>query len=74
MKSTTVYLPDETEANLQKLAEETGRSLEELIQEAIKNYLAARQTSALPKSVGMGASGMSNLAERSEEFLWEKES
>jgi predicted transcriptional regulator len=47
MKSTTVYLPDETEANLQKLAEETGRSLEELIQEAIKNYLAARQIDRL---------------------------
>jgi predicted transcriptional regulator len=65
MKPTTVYLPEETEANLQKLAQETGRSLEELIQEAIKNYLAAKQTSSLPKSVGMGASRMSNLAERS---------
>jgi metal-responsive CopG/Arc/MetJ family transcriptional regulator len=73
MKPTTVYLPEETAANLQKLAKKTGRSLEELIQEAVENYLT-KQTSSLPKSVGMGASGMSNLAERSEELLWKDES
>ncbi|AFY78957.1 MAG: CopG family transcriptional regulator [Hydrococcus sp. C42_A2020_068] len=73
MKPTTVYLPEETEANLQQLAKKTGRSPEELIQKAIENYLA-KQTFSLPKSVGMGASGMSNLAERSEELLWKEES
>ena len=72
-KPTTIDLSEETEAHLQQLAVQTGRSPAELIQEAILNYLAT-QTRKLPKSVGMGASGMSDLASRSEELLWKQES
>ncbi|MBO3459154.1 ribbon-helix-helix protein, CopG family [Aetokthonos hydrillicola Thurmond2011] len=73
MKPTTIYLSQETEAHLQKLALQTGQQPHELIQEAISNYLALR-TQKLPKSVGMGASNMSDLASRSEELLWKEES
>jgi Arc/MetJ-type ribon-helix-helix transcriptional regulator len=72
MKPTTINLPEETEAKLNQLAVKTGRSYDEIIKEAIENYLA-KQTLSLPKSVGMGASGLSDLAERSEELLWKEE-
>lgn len=72
MKPTIVNLPEETEAKLNQLAVKTGRSYGEIIKEAIENYLA-KETLSLPKSVGMGASGISDLAERSEELLWKEE-
>ncbi len=73
MKPTTVYLPDTTEKNLEQLAHQTGRTQIELIQEAVEEYLARRQTGVLPSSVGLGASGLSNLSERTEELLWSDE-
>jgi hypothetical protein len=72
MKPTTIYLPEETEAHLQQLAIEIGRSPAELIHEAISNYLAL-QSRKLPKSVGMGSSKISDLAARSESLLWKEE-
>lgn len=69
MKPTTIYLPEETEANLQELAKETEKSVSELIQELINNYLS-QTTKKLPKSIGMGASGRSDLSSRTDELLW----
>ncbi|NEN92030.1 MAG: CopG family transcriptional regulator [Okeania sp. SIO2G4] len=65
MKSTTIYLPEETEANLQKLATQTGKSIPEIIQELITDYLT-KKTQKLPKSVGMGSSGRSDLSSKTE--------
>ncbi|PSF36790.1 CopG family transcriptional regulator [Aphanothece hegewaldii CCALA 016] len=73
MKPTTVYLAETTQETLQQIAHQTGRTEAELIQEAIEDYLARQKTKVLPKSVGIGASGMSNLSERSEELLWSDE-
>ncbi len=69
MNPTTIYLPEETEANLQELAKETDKSVSELIQELINNYLS-QTTKKLPKSIGMGASGRSDLSSRTDELLW----
>jgi predicted transcriptional regulator len=71
MKHTTVQLPDQIEHSLSQLAQRMGRSEAELIQEAIEQYLT-RQTRPLPRSVGMGASGMGNLSTRDEELLWQE--
>jgi metal-responsive CopG/Arc/MetJ family transcriptional regulator len=72
MKPTTIYLPEKIEANLQELADSTGKSVSEIIQELITNYLT--QTSIkLPKSVGMGASGRSDLSLKTEQLLWTEE-
>ncbi len=72
MKQTIIYLPEETEANLQELAKQTGKSVSELIQEVISNYLS-QKTQKLPKSVGMGASGRSDLSSKINELLWTEE-
>ena len=72
MKQTIIYLPEETEASLQELANQTGKSISELIQELINNYLN-QKSQKLPKSVGMGASGRSDLSSKIDELLWTEE-
>lgn len=69
MKSTTIYLPEETESNLQELANQTGQSISELVLEAITAYFSQRNQKR-PKSVGMGASGRKDLSSKTEELLW----
>lgn len=71
MKEATVYLPDETNAALEQLATQMGRSQTELIQAAIEDYLLRNRRSR-PRSVGMGTSGRSDLSERDEELLWQE--
>ena len=71
MKHTTVELPDQIEHSLSQLAQTMGRSEAELIQEAIEQYLA-RQARLLPRSIGMGASGIGDLSTRDEELLWQE--
>jgi hypothetical protein len=71
MKRTTVYLPEETDLLLKRLARKAGRSQAELIREAIANYIG-NENKPLPPSVGMGASGRNDLSERDEELLWEE--
>lgn len=68
MKPTTIYLPEETEANLQKLATQTGKSIPEIIQELIANYITEKPQK-LPKSVGMGSSGRLDLSSKAEQLL-----
>ena len=70
MKEATVYLPDETNAALEQLASQMRRSQTELIQAAIEDYLS-RNRRSMPRSVGMGISGRSDLSERDEEMLWQ---
>jgi hypothetical protein len=72
MKPTTIYLPEEIEANLQKLAIQTGKSIPDIIQELITDYLT-KKPQKLPKSVGMGASGRSDLSSKAEQLLWTEE-
>ena len=69
MKPTTIYLPEATEASLQELANTTGKSIPELIQEVIDDYLT-QKLNKLPKSVGMGSSGRSDLSSQTEQLLW----
>jgi hypothetical protein len=68
MKAATVYLPDETNTALEQLSAQMGRSQTELIQAAIEDYLL-RNRRSLPRSIGMGTSGQSDLSERDEELL-----
>jgi len=69
MKPTTIYLSEKTEASLQQLANKTGKSIPELIEEVINDYLT-ETSQKLPKSIGMGASGRSDLSSKTEQLLW----
>lgn len=72
MKRTTVYLPEEADLALKGLAQRTKRSQAELIREAIEQYLL-KEEQTLPRSIGMGTSGRTDLSERYEELLWQEE-
>ncbi len=69
MKPTTIYLPEETEATLQELANQTGKSISEIIQELVSDYFT-QPPKKLPKSIGMGASGRADLSSKTEQLLW----
>lgn len=72
MKRTTVYLDDRTDLELARLARQQGRSKAELMREALEHYLAQEaRPRSLPRSVGMGRSGRTDLAEHDEELLAE---
>ena len=67
MKKTTVYLPDELKADLERAAGDMGRSEAELIRDALRSLLEERRPPR-PK-VPLFDSGDPTLAERVEEEL-----
>jgi hypothetical protein len=70
MKQTLVEFPDPLNLALEHLAHQTGRSPLELIQEAVELYLTQHHQT-LPPSIGIGASGRTDLSTRDEELLWQ---
>jgi len=70
MKPTFIEFPAPLNSALEHLAQQTGRSPLELIQEAVEIYLS-QQNTPLPPSIGMGASGRTDLSQRDEELLWQ---
>jgi len=69
MVKTTVYLPEDLKASLERLAAEQGRSEAELIREAIR-ALVGSGAPARPR-IPLVATGLGdpNAAERIDEFL-----
>lgn len=67
MRKTTLYLPDELKAALERAAREERRSEAELIREAISESLG-RRTGPRPRA-GLVASGDPDLAARADEYL-----
>lgn len=67
-----MYLDETTDLALTQLAKRRGRAKAELMREALASYLERQHTPCLlPRSVGMGRSGVPDLAERDEELLAE---
>ncbi len=66
---TTVYLNAPDYRRLKSLAADQGRSAAELVREAVAEYAAAATRRRWPRSIGMGDSGVPDLAERHEEMM-----
>ena len=69
MKPTVIYLSQETEQILEQLSAQGCKTPSKIIQEAIQLYIV-NQKKTLPKCVGMGKSGISDLSERVDELLY----
>lgn len=69
MKRTMVYLPEEADLELGRLAKQTKRSKADLLREALDRYLAERRTAQLPSWVGIGSSDDPSYVEHDEELL-----
>ena len=66
---TTVYLRATDYGKLKSIADAENRSAAELVREAVAEYAARKARARLPRSIGMGDSGIPDLAERYEEYL-----
>ena len=66
MKRTTVYLPDELKAALERTARASGRSEAELIRDGIRRVTEDRRP---PEPKALFSSGIADLAENSEHYL-----
>ncbi len=66
---TTVYLNAADYRKLKSLATDQQRSAAELVREAVAEYTARATRSRWPRSIGMGDSGVCDLAERYEDMM-----
>lgn len=66
---TTVYLDADAYRRLKLLAARTHRSAAELVREAVAEYAARHAPARLPRSLGAGRSGRSDLGAKAEELL-----
>lgn len=70
MTRTTLYLDEGEYQKLKQLARQQRKPPAELVRAAISDYLQRhRRPSPLPKSLGVGDSGLSDLASRDEHYL-----
>lgn len=66
---TTVYLNAADYRTLKSLAADQKRSAAELVREAVAEYAARTTERRWPRSIGMGDSGVADLAERYEDMM-----
>ena len=71
MKRTTIFIPEELEADLQHYARQAKKLAAWVVREALTSYLSTR-TQPVPRSsaIGMGDSGRSDVSERFESLLF----
>lgn len=71
MKRTTIFLPEQTLKQIQRVAQRKHISAATLVREAVAQYLSAPATTVtLPSIAGQFASGRSDISEHVDELLW----
>lgn len=71
MQRTTVFADEHLIHELRDLARREGKTLSQVIREALERAVAERKgASAAPSILGIGRSGRGDVAERHEELLW----
>lgn len=69
MDKTTLYLDGGDYRKLKRIAASRKQAPAALVREAVAEYVARHGDTPLPRSIGAGASGRSDLGERAEAFL-----
>lgn len=73
MKRTTIFADDEVLTELKEFSKENGRSVAEIVREAIVEFLnKKRQKRKRISLIGIGRSGKKDISVRHEELLWKK--
>ena len=65
MKRTTVFVPDDVDARLRRIAERRGTTVAEVTREALEQYVGPRRL----RAAGAGRSGSSDVSSRIDEIL-----
>jgi len=71
MKRTTIFADEELLQSLKHIATKEGVSVAELTRQALTKFIADRQEKKHLSFLGIGNSGKSDIADRSEDLLWE---
>ena len=69
MEKTTLYLDGADYRRLKRIAQARKTAPAALVREAVAEYVARHGSRPLPKSLGAGDSGRSDLSERAEDLL-----
>lgn len=73
MKRTTIFTDDELLVELKMLSREEGRSVAQLVREALREFLLRKKPAVRKISfMGIGKSGKKDIAAKHEELLWKK--
>lgn len=75
MKRTTIFADDEIFLDLKRIAQEEGKTVSEIIRQALQKYIHEKYTTKKAISlIGIGRSGRRDISERCEQLLWKGQS
>lgn len=70
MQRTTIFIPEALEAELRQYARRRQQPIAWVVREAVATYLANNRRFKMPASIGLFASGETDVSERAEELLF----
>lgn len=74
LKRTTIFADDELLYEIKEISKEESKSVAQVVREALSNYINQKGLKKKKISfIGIGDSGRSDIAEKSEELLWKKD-
>lgn len=74
MRRTTIFAEDDLLQELRSIAQKQKSNLSATIRKALEEYVARHgRGRPLPSFTGVGRSGRRDVAERSEDLLWERD-
>jgi len=75
MKRTTIFADDEVFVSLKRIAQEEGKTLSEIIRQALEKFIDEKYTAKRSISfIGVGRSGHKDISEKCEQLLWKGQS
>ena len=72
MKRTTLFIEEELEEEIKRIARLKGKKTSEVVREALRDYVKRHRSKKTLSFVGIGKSGREDISETHEEELWER--
>ena len=72
MKRTTLFIEEELEEEIKRIARIKGKRTSEVVREALRDYVKRHTSKKTMSFVGIGESEREDLSETHEEKLWER--
>jgi metal-responsive CopG/Arc/MetJ family transcriptional regulator len=72
MKRTTIFADEDLINEIKEISKEENRSVAEIMREAMEGYIRRKRKRNRLSFIGIGSSGMKDIADKHEELLWKK--
>ena len=72
MKRTTIFVDEDLINEIKEISKEENKSVAEIMREAMEGYIRRKRKKHRISFIGIGSSGMKDIAEKHEELLWKK--